>query len=117
MAANVPLVAADHAEACKLNKYGPIAPHILLPFVVEHAGALGKAATEHFKRCMKRCVVSNPLSGGLGMKEVERSSWSSWGFSNYNFQRISLANVKGVGHYFQQVARVLASLDANAAAS
>ena len=58
IAARVPLVVADQAESSKRNKYGPVAPHVLLPFVVEHAGALGKEATEHFRRCKKESMVS-----------------------------------------------------------
>ena len=55
--------------------YGNVAPHrgphVVLPFVVEHAGALGKEAKELFQRCRK--IAANQLSPQLD----EVSTWSS----------------------------------------
>ena len=36
----------------------------------------------------------------LDASEEAESSWSSRGFSNFYYQRISVANLKGLGHFF-----------------
>ena len=82
------------AEADKRHSYGAVAPHVVLPFVVEHAGALGKEADKFFHAIIKK--VNNELNAS----EEAESSWSSRGFSNYYYQRISVANLKGLGHFF-----------------
>ena len=74
--------------------YGAVAPHVVLPFVVEHAGALGKDADKFFHAIVKK--VRNELNAS----EEAESSWSSRGFSNFYYQRISVANLKGLGHFF-----------------
>ena len=71
----------------KLHRYGHVNPHVVLPFVVEHAGALGKEAMDHFRRCRK--LVKNRLSP----HQDEVSTWSSRGFSNFFLQAISVANL------------------------
>ena len=68
--------------------------NVVLPFVVEHAGALGKEAMGFFKECRKK--VSNELSD----RDAARSTWSSWGFSNFYLQSFPVANLKGQGHFF-----------------
>ena len=78
--------------------YGNVAPDMVLPFVVEHAGALGKEAKELFQRCRK--IAVNQLSP----HQDEFSTWSSRGFSNYYLQTISVANLKGLGHFFMTTA-------------
>ena len=82
------------AEAGKRHSYGAVAPHVVLPFVVEHAGALGKDADKFFHAIVKK--VRNELNAS----EEAESSWSSRGFSNFYYQRISVANLKGLGHFF-----------------
>ena len=73
----------------------------MLPFVVEHAGALGKEAMEHFRRC--RGLVKNRLSA----HQDSVSTWSSRGFSNYFLQALSVANLKGIGHFFMLAANII----------
>ena len=93
--------AAIAAAAEKLHRYGHVNPHVVLPFVVEHAGALGKDAMDHFRRCRK--LVKNRLSP----HQDEVSTWSSRGFSNFFLQAISVANLKGIGHLFMVAANIL----------
>ena len=87
---NSPLVKQIRAR----HSYGAVAPHVVLPFVVEHAGALGKDADKFFHAIVKK--VRNELNAS----EEAESSWSSRGFSNFYYQRISVANLKGLGHFF-----------------
>ena len=85
------------AEAGKRHSYGAVAPHVVLPFVVEHAGALGKDADKCFHAIVKK--VRNELNAS----EEAESPWSSgFEFSNFYYQRIiiSVANLKGLGHFF-----------------
>ena len=97
----MPSAAAMAAAACKLHKYGDVNPHVVLPFVVEHAGALGKEAMEHFRRC--RSLVKNCLSP----QQDSVSTWSSLGFSNFFLQKLSVANLKGLGHFFMIAASII----------
>ena len=93
--------AAAAAAASKLGVYGDVQPHAVLPFVVEHAGALGKEAMGFFKECRKK--VPNELSD----RDAARATWSSWGFSNFYLQLLSVANLKGQGHFFASAAAIL----------
>ena len=68
--------------AGKRHSYGAVAPHVVLPFVVEHAGALGKDADKFFHAIVKK--VRNELNAS----EEAGSPWSSRGFSNFYYQRI-----------------------------
>ena len=45
---HTPSAAATAGAASKLGVYGNVQPHVVLPFVVEHAGALGKEAMVFF---------------------------------------------------------------------
>ena len=74
---HTPSAVATAVAASKLGVYGDVQPHVVLPFVVEHAGALGKEAMGFFKECRKK--VSNELSD----RDAARSAWSSWGLSNF----------------------------------
>ena len=65
-------------------RVGSVVSDVVLPFVVEHAGALGKEAKELFQRCRK--IAVNQLSPQLD----EFSTWSSRGFSNYYLQTFDL---------------------------
>ena len=76
-------------------------PHVLLPFVVEHAGALGKDAMKHFQHCRK--IVANQLS----VSDEDASTWSSKGFTNFYLCGLSMANLKGLGHFFHTASNVL----------
>ena len=107
-AAETPLIVALAAEGEKRNKYGAVAPHVVLPFAVEHPGALGKEAGSFFKRCAKQA------GDRLGPAEQLRSTWSSSTFSSYFYQQLSMANTRGTGHYFEQAAAKLAGMAANA---
>ena len=74
--------------------YGDVAPSEALPFAVEEGGALGKQARQFVQWCIKRVRDDNP---GF---DLEGANWSNRGFSNWAFQPLSLANTKGLGHYF-----------------
>ena len=100
-ALTLPTSKAIAASAAKLHKYGDVSPHVVLPFVVEHAGALGKDAMGNFRRC--RTLVKNRLSH----QQDAISTWSSRGFSNYFLQALSVANLKGLGHFFMVAANAI----------
>ena len=95
------LLASDGAAASKRGLYGNVAPHEMLPFVVESAGALGKEAMQLFQRCRKR--AENQLSPQLD----EVSTWSSRGFSNFHLQLISVPNPPGPGRFFSSAAGII----------
>ena len=98
---HTPSAAAAAAAASKLGVYGDVQPHVVLPFVVEHAGALGKEAMGFFKECRKK------VSNGLGDRDAARATWSSRGFSNFYLQPFSVANLKGQVHFFANAAAIL----------
>ena len=100
-AASLPRCAALAAEAGKRQTYGAVAPHVTLPFIVEHGGALGEEAMKFFKSC--RTKVRNELDAA----DERESTWSTWGFSNFHFQQLSVANLKGQGHFFATVGNIL----------
>jgi len=102
-AARRPHHSAIAAEASKNAVYGDCQPHTVLPFVVEHAGALGPAAMKFFKRCRK--VVCNDLSD----RDDSFATWSSLGFSNHYLQAFSVANLQGLGHYISTAAGIMRS--------
>ena len=80
-----------------------VAPHVVLPFVVGHAGALGREADKFFHACIKKA------RNGLSPFEEAASSWSCRGLSNFYYQKISVSNLKGLGHFFMVVAAMLRS--------
>ena len=94
-------VCSDAAAADKHHVYGAVAPHVVLPFVVEHAGALGREADKFFHACVKK--ARNDLSPF----EEAASSWSCRGLSNWYYQKISVSNLKGLGHFFMVVGAML----------
>ena len=49
---------SDAAAADKHHVYGAVAPHVVLPFVVEHAGALGREADKFFHACVKKLKLA-----------------------------------------------------------
>ena len=81
--------------------YGNVDPHVVMPFAVEDGGALGKEARRLFFMCRDRC--GNRLSDA----DDDAASWSARGFSNFFFQRISRANLKGLAHFYQRPAAVV----------
>ena len=93
-AAQIPGVAAQGAEAVKRRVYGNVTPHRVVPFAVEEGGALGKEALGFLLWCRKRVRADSPSF------DLAEMNWSSRGFSNWAFQCLSLANAKGLGHYF-----------------
>ena len=101
VASEDPNAVAVSAEASKHATYGPVQPHVVLPFVVEDAGGLGPAAEKFLHCCKDKC--NNELSD----YEYEKSNWSSYGFSNYYRQQLAVANAAGVGHYMMVVAAIL----------
>ena len=98
---HTPSAAATAAAASKLGVYGDVQPHVVLPFVVEHAGALGKEAMGFFKECRKK------VSNELGDRDAARAAGPSWGVSDLHLQSFSVANLKGQGHFFASAAAVL----------
>ena len=100
-AARRPSHSAVAAEVQKRALYGDRRPHTVLPFVVEHAGALGPDAMKFFKRCRK--AVCNELSDG----DDSFATWSSLGFSNHYLQAFSVANLQGLGHYISTAAGII----------
>ena len=81
--------AAGVAETTKYQSYGNVDPHVVLPFAVEDGGALGKEARRLFFMCRDRC------SNRLLAADDDVASWSARGFSNFFFQQLSRANLKG----------------------
>jgi len=51
VAARTPLIVADDAERIKLNLYGDVGAHRVLPFAIEMSEALGRSATAFFRGC------------------------------------------------------------------
>ena len=108
-AAQQPLIVATSSEGEKRNKYGNVMPCELLPFVVEHGGALGKEAAAFFKRCAKTA------NDRLGPAEQLLSTWSSRTFTSYfHHQQFSVANLRGSAHLLRQQATALAGMPENA---
>ena len=75
-AAQIPGAAAQGAGVAKRRVYGNVAPHRVVPFVVEEGGALGKEALGFLRWCRKRVRADTP---SFGLAEM---NWSSRGFSN-----------------------------------
>ena len=76
-------------EANKCRTYGVVAPHVVLPFVLDDSGGLGKED------------LSSPVPGSqLAQRDFERMNWSCAAFTTYYLQSLSLASVKGWGHFF-----------------
>ena len=76
---------------------------MLVPFAVEEGGALGQEAMKLLKQCKKKC-----RNNTVAINEAELN-WSNRGFSNWSLQSVSLANVKGIGHFFTTAAAILRS--------
>ena len=93
--------AAGVAETTKYQSYGNVDPHVVLPFAVEDGGALGKEARRLFFMCRDKC------SNRLLAADDDVASWSARGFSNFFFQQLSRANLKGLAHFFQRAAAVV----------
>ena len=93
-AAQIPGVAAQGAAAVKRRVYRNVTPHRVVPFVVEEGGALGKEALGFLLWCRKK------VRGGSPSFDLAEMNWSDRGFSNWAFQSLSLANAKGLGHYY-----------------
>ena len=96
-----PLVASEGAASSKEGLYGDVTPHTMLPFVVESAGALGKEATRLFQTCRRRA------RNQLAPQRDEVSTWSARGFSNFYLQSLSVANLRGIGHFLMAAATTL----------
>ena len=95
--------AASSAEGTKRGLYGDVSPNVLVPFAVEEGGALGQEAMKLLKQCKKKC-----RNNIVAINEAELN-WSNRGFSNWSLQSVSLANVKGIGHFFTTAAAILRS--------
>ena len=100
-AASTSRAPADAAEARKFRSYGPLAPHTLVPFAVEDSGALGREAVKLFKDLQKQC------RNKLGAHRAGLQTWAARGFASFYLQSLSVANLRGQGHYFMTAASAL----------
>ena len=101
-AALEPLAVAADAEDFKRWRFGNIAPHaVLLPFAVEHGGALGGEARKFFK------LVQAQVHNRLSPREEELAGWSVTKFCDYYHRTLSAATLKGLGHFVSTAAAVL----------
>ena len=90
--------------ADKRRTYGRVTPHVVLPFVLEDSGGLGKEAIQYLLECRDRAC------GQLGSEEYMQQNWSCNGFTNYYLQSLSLASVRGWGHFFMVTSAILRSV-------
>ena len=88
-------------EANKRHTYGVVAPHVVLPFVLDDSGGLGKEAFKFLLECRDRAA------GQLATQDFEKTNWSCRAFTTYYLQRLSLASVRGWGHFFMVVSSIL----------
>ena len=88
-------------EANKRRTYGVVAPHVVLPFVLDDSGGLGKEAWTFLLQCRDRA------GSQLAPRDFERMNWSCAAFTTYYLQSLSLASVKGWGHFFMVVSSIL----------
>ena len=73
----------------------------MLPFVVEHGGALGEEARKFFK------LVQSKVSNRLSPREQELSGVDVTNFCDYYHRALSAATLKGLGHFVSTAAAVL----------
>ena len=81
--------------------YGAVAPHVVLPFVLDDSGGLGKEAWAFLLQCRDRA------EGQLAPKDFQQLNWSCNAFTSWYLQRLSLASVRGWGHFFMTVSSIL----------
>lgn len=94
--------ALSHAvEADKRRTYGNVAPHVVLPFVVDDSGGLGKEAWKFLLESRDRA------EGLVAPQDFEKLNWSCNAFTTYYKQALSLASVRGWGHFFMVVSSIL----------
>ena len=97
-----PLAVASNSEEAKHRTYGALAPQaVLLPFVVEHGGALGGEARKFFR------LVQSAVSNQLSPAEQERAGVDVSKFCDYYHRALSAATLKGLGHFVSTAAAVL----------
>ena len=89
------------AEANKRRTYGNVAPHVVLPFVLDDSGGLGKEARKFLLSCRDRA------EGQLAPRDFEKLNWSCSAFTTFYLQKLSLASVRGWGHFFMVVSSIL----------
>ena len=87
--------------AGKRRTYGNVAPHVVLPFVLDDSGGLGKEAWAFLLKCRDKA------EGQLGAAEFSKLDWSCQAFTSYYLRSLSLASVRGWGHFFMTVASIL----------
>ena len=85
--------------------YGNVAPQaVVLPLIVEDSGGLGKEAMQFVLECRDNS------EGRLGGTDFMQQNWSCNGFTNYYLQSLSLASVRGWGHFFMVASSILRSV-------
>ena len=77
----------------------------LEPFVLDDSGGLGKEAWRFVKQCRNRA------EGELTSPDSEKVNWSCDAFTSYYLQSLSLASVRGWGHFFMVVSSILRGAD------
>ena len=88
-------------EADKRRTYGAVAPHVVLPFVLDDSGGLGKEAWKFVLECRDKA------EGQVAQGDFEKLNWSCQAFTSYYLQSLSLASVRGWGHFFMVVSSIL----------
>ena len=91
--------------AGKRRTYGNVAPHVVLPFVLDDSGGLGKEAWAFLLKCRDKA------EGQLGATEFSKLDWSCQAFTSYYLRSLSLASVRGWGHFFMTAASILPGAD------
>ena len=91
--------------ADKRSTYGAVAPHVVLPLVVDDSGGLGKEAWQFVLECRDRVV--GHLAHGMNAEDSGQLNWSCSSFKSFYLQSISLASVRGWGHFFMVASSIL----------
>ena len=74
---------------------------VVLPFVLDDSGGLGKEAWKFVLECRDKA------EGQVAQGDFEKLNWSCQAFTSYYLQSLSLASVRGWGHFFMVVSSIL----------
>ena len=101
IASRDPKAVSQAHEAQKRRTSGNVAPHVVLPFVLDDSGGLGKEAWRFLLQCRDRA------GSQLAPRDFERINWSCAAFTAYYLQSLSLASIRGWGRFFMVVSSIL----------